>query len=238
MTITSASTGRPLGVGGLHANSSTSRFCTRGAMSCMWTAPCCHPRHVPYFSCRAVIPKLLYVRSSQLPALEKPGLPDSRGPMESISAWPIRSTCDSFMPNCQSCLMTGSAERNVCAPDRHGVMTSATTVSRRDGMCMDGVRVDVVERWTALHDVGGRRAVPQVRHHTTSTVTRDSRPIRYELPARTCRWRRPSCRRSSVRRWHRSPAKSASVFRAQYRVPQALRPAPTRVPSPYRQGRR
>ncbi len=57
--VTGARTGRPFGVGGLHASTVPSSERTRGATRSMCVVPRRQLRQVPYCSLRAVIPQEL-----------------------------------------------------------------------------------------------------------------------------------------------------------------------------------
>ena len=115
-TIASAATGVPL-VPGLHASIVPSSDRTRGATSAMFDVPRRQPRHVPYCSRFASMPQALYCPITQLLAARIPGLPVSRGPIESNSVCASFWTCELSMPRRQMRWMFGSSVGNcvVCA---------------------------------------------------------------------------------------------------------------------------
>ncbi|MGH2380806.1 MAG: hypothetical protein ACRDG7_06245, partial [Candidatus Limnocylindria bacterium] len=73
------------------------------------------PFQVPYCSLWASTPQLASVVTAQSAALSYPGVPVSRGPMESSSVCAISMTRDSFMPISQIRRRTGSSTAQVWA---------------------------------------------------------------------------------------------------------------------------
>ena len=124
---TGARTGRPFGVGGLHASIVPSSERTRGDTRSTCVGPRRQLRQVPYCSFRAVMPHELYVAINQFCAAVIPGDAVRRGPRESNSACARRGSCELSLPIAQMRRTTGFSTTK---PDGCGNCAFALMVTR------------------------------------------------------------------------------------------------------------
>ena len=76
----------------------------------MCVIPRRHSGQVPYCSLRAVTPHDAYVFTNQSFPAFMPGVPVSRGPIESNNDWARRGNWELSIPSFQIARMTGSGE--------------------------------------------------------------------------------------------------------------------------------
>lgn len=75
------------------------------------------------------MPQPVYVATSQSFPFFMPGAPVRRGPIESLSTWPSRATCELLIPSSQIFRTTGSPVGQLCARAADGASATESATA-------------------------------------------------------------------------------------------------------------